>query len=592
MVSVINCAPQVRISLVKTFIAAGFVAAVAGCSSQAVVKNAPVEAEPKLPQVVKVADRNFDTETLYALLVAEFAGDRERFDVMLNNYVQQARATQDVEVAARAARLARYLNAPEAALEMSELWAQLEPNSLEAHFNATMEMVEANQLLPAFDHAQYLALQNEASGLDAIAARAVQINDPGMTQALEQHYLELSKSEPNHVPLLIGLSLLQQQTGKLDQALANTLQAQKVDPDSFQATAQEIRVLQQMGREQEALAKLGAMVERYPGNQRLRLQYARSLIKVDVEAAEEQFLALLAANPSDPDINLTVALIQYELNKYSEAKSHFLLLAQGGKHKSTAHAYLGRILLSEGNPTAAMRHLQQVEPGSEYLPSLAKITDIYIAEGDSDAAWNYLRQASKQADLDLEASEGITLLQSSVLNRAGKVNSAIEHLSDALSAKPESPNLLYARAMLYGQEDQLTAAEADLKQVIQMAPDNAAALNALGYTLADRTNRIEEAYDYIKRAYEISPNDPAVIDSMGWVQYRRGNYEQALVLLKQAFKAMPDDEIAAHLGEVLWVTGDQQLARDVWQQGLRINPKSLVIQTTKERLETGLSRQP
>lgn len=562
-----------------------------GCSNQSVVKQPTPPAPPPLPVVNKVADKNFDTETFYALLVAEFAGDRERFDVMLNNYVQQAKATQDLEVTARAARVARFLNVHDASLAMALQWAELEPGSLEAHLNATLELVEANQVVAAFDHARLLAEQGEPSGLDAIAARALQIGDPGINQDLQDRYKALEPRAPKHAPLLIGLSLLQQQSEELDAALANALRAQSVDPESFQAQAQEVRVLQQMGREEQALTKLGELVERHPTNQRLRLQYARSLVKVDVEQSLEQFQALLAANPSDPDMQLTVALIQYELGQYARAKGHFLLLTEDTKRKNTAHAYLGRILAGEGDNQGAIRHLQQVVPGSDYLPALAKLTDVYLAQGKPEQALGYLSNALA-TDVDDDTRSGITLLQSSVYTRTGEAAQAIELLSEALQGPTPQPGLLYARAMLYTQQDELAAAERDLKEVLAADPNHAAALNALGYTLADRTNRIDEAYDYIQRAYALTPNDPAVIDSLGWVEYRRGNLPKALQLLKRAMQAMPDHEIAAHLGEVLWVTGEQQLAREIWQQGLQLMPESPIIKRTIERLNAGQAGQP
>ncbi len=139
--------------------------------------------------------------------------------------------------------------------------------------------------------------------------------------------------------------------------------------------------------------------------------------------------------------------------------------------------------------------------------------------------------------------------------------------------------------MINEDRDFLELAEEDLRQVLKYQPNNANALNALGYTLADRTDRFEEAYDLITQALNIEPSNPAILDSMGWVQYRLGNYEEAELRLREALKAFPDDEIAAHLGEVLWVTGETEQAEIIWQQGLEINPDSKIIPNVMQRLK-------
>ena len=144
--------------------------------------------------------------------------------------------------------------------------------------------------------------------------------------------------------------------------------------------------------------------------------------------------------------------------------------------------------------------------------------------------------------------------------------------------------------MLYSRIDYLDAAEKDLRRILDINPQHASALNALGYTLADRTDRLDEAYVYIKKALELTPDDPAVLDSMGWVEYRRGNYQASLKLLRKAMAAMPDHEIAAHLGEVLWVTDSKQEAIGIWLEGLKLNSQSQIIHSTVHRLNADIAQ--
>lgn len=556
------------------------------CATSPVATVTP--APPPEPAIQKIADKQFESDTLYALLVAEFAGTRKRFDVMLNNYVQQAKHTKDIEVTARASQLARFLGAHDQSLSMAQQWVELEPRNVEAHFNATVELIHANQLSAAMPHAIIL-LENsyDKTGFDAIAARAAQINDESLTADLARQFESQLTTHPEHISLLVGLSLLEQQLGNLEQALALTQKAHALDAKHFQSAAQGVRILEAMGRKEEALTQLGLLVERFPQNTRLRLQYARALIKTDLIKAQEQFLTLLRAKPKDWDIAITTALIQFELKEYSEAKALLLRLTDEGnqpnKHRSTAHGYLGRIALIEGNKVTAKRHFAQVTRGADYLPSLSKLTDLYIESHSLDHAITHLVAQLQRSDLTEDQQTGIALIQSRVYNKKGDINAAITALSAPLETKPDNIKLLYARAMLLGDNARLNEAEQDLKHVLALNPKNAAALNALGYTLADKTQRYEEAYQYIRQAYELTPEDPAVIDSLGWVEYKRGNVEVALKYLKNAFLLIKDHEISAHLGEVLWVAGQKEAAIAAWKQGLASNPSSSVLRRTLQR---------
>lgn len=560
------------------------VAVLAACANRS-VKPAPEQtpAAPELPAYV--FDRPFNSDTLYALLVAEIAGERQRFDVMLSNYVQQAEATDDPLVTARAARLARYLNAHETALKMARHWLSLEPENPEAHFIAAAELVQANQLLDAVSHAEFLLEHGETSGLDAIAARAQQSQDPEKSADLLREYQRLLAENPQQPVLLIGASLLYQDVGELEQALSHAQAAAALEPDDFQAAAQETRVLQQLGRHEQAREKLSQLVARHPTNAHLRLQYARVLLKTDLAAAQKQFEKLLTESPDDSDLTMTVALIELERQQLDAAKSRFQILLNSDRHRSSAHYYLGRIAASQNDRTGAIDHFSKVGPGSDYLPALSQMAELMAAAGEQQAALDLVRQKRGKTPASLsDQVEGLFLLEAHVLSNQNQLAEALTPLQQGLEQFPDSTKLLYTRAMLFARMDDLPRAEADFKKVLALKPDNAAALNALGYTLADRTDRLEEAYQYIREAYRLAPDDPAIIDSLGWIEYLRGNHEAALKNLRNAMELMPDHEIAAHLGEVLWVSGNKREAQQVWQRGLQLQPDSPIILDTIKRL--------
>ena len=176
------------------------------------------------------------------------------------------------------------------------------------------------------------------------------------------------------------------------------------------------------------------------------------------------------------------------------------------------------------------------------------------------------------------------LLEGQVLLDAAAPALAIEALSEGLQVSPDLPELLYARAMAHGADGRLDGLEADLSRILELDPEDAMALNALGYTLADHTERLDEARALVERALEVAPGEPAYVDSLGWVEYRAGNFEAAVALLEEAYAGFPNDEVAAHLGEALWMSGEEARARAVWFEALEYEQSSDVLHATLRRL--------
>lgn len=560
-----------------------------GCATTAPqVATAPEQeeavAEPK-PEIKKVVDRRFSTDTLYALLVAEMAIDRKRYDIALGNYMQQATSTQDPGVAARATQLARVLNARQSALEMAELWVQLEPENIDAHSVITAELIEANRLSEAFDHSRELLEAGQTTAFESIAANAADENI-AVTRSLINKFETLLNDYPKNVELLVGYSMLLEQDNRHEEALEATRKALSAEPGTITAAFQESRLLQRQGKEDLALQKLAQLVEDNPDNGALRSRYARILAASNLEESRRQFEILLKQTPYDPEVLFTLGLVEKESGLLDEAARRFKALLERQQHISSSNYQLGRIYEQKNLPEEALKYYKGVEPGDFYLSAMTQASNILVASENEYAALQLIRNERETVAGNYKA--GLYMLESNVLANSGQMSAAEVPLSEGLKEFPENIALLYARAMHHVQADNLAEAEADLKTILAMDPNNAAALNALGYTLADRTERIDEAYGYIERALELTPDDPAVLDSMGWVEYRRGNNERALQLLERAMEAMPDHEVAAHYGEVLWVTGNHAKAISIWKKGLENRPNSQIIHKTLHRLNASL----
>lgn len=543
--------------------------------------------EPKVEQLVKakpLPSREFPIETFYSLLVAEMAGSRGRYDIELGNYIQEAHRTRDPGVAARATRIARYISAHQATLNAAQLWLELEPDNPEALYIAATELAQSGQLQDAFKHSEKLLELGSTPIFQNIAVRASQATDTQRESLLGQ-FNRLLGEHPENTQLLVGKGFLLQQQGKAQNALVEVEKALLLEANNIAAAVLKAQLMYELDRPEEALGQLLSVLQKNPQNRRLRLQYARILARVDLEKAQEQFQLLVRQSPDDSELLLSLALVANELGNTSLARESLTRLLDMGEQRDSAHYYLGEIESREDNSDAALKHYQQVEKGPDYLPALSRALDILVARGDLAKARQQMRDVrSRFADDTAQ----FYLLEAQILARHQNLDLADALLTEALTLHPSHTELLYSRAMVNEQRDMIQLTERDLRTIIRYQPNNAAALNALGYTLADRTDRYEEAYELINQALNISPDDPSIIDSMGWVQYRLGNHEEALLRLREAMKAFPDHEIAAHLGEVLWVTGETEEARSVWFRGLELNPDSGIIQRVIQRLEVEL----
>jgi Flp pilus assembly protein TadD len=184
----------------------------------------------------------------------------------------------------------------------------------------------------------------------------------------------------------------------------------------------------------------------------------------------------------------------------------------------------------------------------------------------------------------IEQRREVRQTEAQLLRDAGDNASAYAVLTQALVEYPDDPDLLYDAAMVAEKLDRLDIAEARLVRLIELRPSNAQALNALGYTLVDRTTRIADGLALIERALVLAPDDPFILDSMGWAQFRLGKFDDAEKYLRRALDERPDPEIAAHLGEVLWVKGERIRAQEVWQSQLKAAPENPVLRETMRRL--------
>ncbi|NWA05239.1 tetratricopeptide repeat protein [Pseudomonas gingeri] len=553
-----------------------------GCQALAPVSpgNTPqaedTTAAPEKPKVYS----SFSEDTVFSLLSAELAGQRNRFDIALDNYVTQAINTQDPGISERAFRIAEYLGADQAALDTSLIWAKNAPDDLEAQRAAAIQLARSGRYDDSMVYMEKVLQGKGDTHFDFLALSAAD-TDQDTRNGLMKSFDRLLVKHPKNSQLIFGKALLLQQNGD-NQGALTLLESNPPEDGEVAPLLLRARLLQTMNRGKEAIPLLEKSIKKYPDDKRLRLTYARMLVEQDRMAdAKVQFSSLVQQYPEDDELRFSLALVCLEAKAWDEAKGYLEELIARDSHVDSAHLNLGRIAEEKNDPQGALEEYEQVGPGNDYLPAQLRQTDILVTSGRGAEASKKLAAArDEQPDYAIQ----LYLIEAEILSANNHGDQAWKVLQQALLQYPDDLNLLYTRAMQAEKRNDLAQMEKDLRAILKREPDNAMALNALGYTLSDRTTRYAEAKELIEKAHQLNPEDPAVLDSLGWVNFRLGNLDEAERLLRQALERFPDQEVAAHLGEVLWANGKQSEARKIWGQFLKDQPDSPILRSTIKRL--------
>lgn len=514
---------------------------------------------------------SFSKEVLYTLLVAEFAGRRGQLELSVSNYLDAARTTRDPGVAERATRVAVFARDDERGVEAAKLWVEVDPQSVDAkHFYATLLMRD-HRTEEAVEQLQALIeIWNEESpgrGFDLVSDMLGRSQDKEAALKVMEQLVEGHSDDPD---ALFALATLSGRVGEVDKAVELLDRVRELDPDNNRAVIFHASLLRSEGNTAQALEVLREALERDPNADEVRTTYARLLVDAKRYAeARSQFERLVERSPDDVDIRYALALLLLQTEHTDEARTQFLELTKSGNRKLSAYFYLGQIAETEDDFEAAIEAYHKVDRGENYLNAQIRIAVLLAEQGKLDEAREYLYGVESR---NVKEAVRVYRAEAEILTNADRLNEAIEVYSLALDEFPENSDLLYARAMLAEKLDRLDVLEADLRSILSREPNNAEALNALGYTLADRTDRYDEALELIKQALALQPDDYYIVDSMGWVMYRMGRHQESIEHLRRAMTLSDDSEIAAHLGEVLWVTGDKQEAQEIWNTALESTP--------------------
>ena len=555
-------------------------------------KTAPARKRPPAAQTTKRQAVN-DTaakeiqyadqpgQALYQVMLAEIAVQRGDPLLASSVYADLAMRTRDPQAMERAVEIAGYARRFDLALEIAKLWIDVEPTSKRAQQILTGAMIVSNQLDElAPNLIRTLELDKEALGENLLGLNRMFARNTDR-QAVFQLIDKVCRPFFGVAEAHYAVALAAGSAREFERARAEIQRALELRPNWEAAALLEAQILAQSSTA-EAIKFMQAYAERYPNAYDLQLQLARSLVGEKRYAeAKVYFDRLLQAHPNNPEIIYPVAILALQQNdlKLAEVQLKHLLNLDAA-NKNLAYYYLGQIAEEDKRDADALAYFAKVGSGEQFIPAQVRSAQILVRQDKFSEARQLLANApagTEEERIQLIISEG------ALLREAKQTEAAFALLDNALKKRPEQPDLLYETALLAEKLGKMDILESRLRKLIKLRPDSAQAYNALGYSFAERNIKLAEARELINHALKLLPDDPFILDSLGWVLYRQGDLQGALAYLEQAYAKRDDPEVAAHIGEVLWALGRKEEAQRFLQAAHQKHPdnESLTAATKK-----------
>jgi len=518
---------------------------------------------------------------LLGLLVAEIAAQRNNAGFSAQTYVDLAKRTRDPRVAKRATEIANYARQPGLALEAARIWYAIEPGSPQALQSLGGLLISARRVDEALPYLEKLFAGDATSATNGfmqinrfLAPNPDRSANLGVVRKLAGNYPDLPQAH---------FAIAQAAAAANNDALAleAVRRAGQLRPDWDLAAIFEAQLLQAKAPA-EAQARLAGYLKSYPESREAGLSYARLLVlDKKLPEARQQFKSLLAAHPENTDVLYTVGLLSVQLKDYDEGEAYLSKLLQTRfRDKNGVRFTLGQLAEEKKDLPAALKWYSQVESGEQFVPSRLRYAMVLSKQGKLAEAREYLRSADAG-----EQQVQMRIAEAQLLRDANQNTEAFKVLAQALQEQPDQPDLLYDHALTAERLEKYDILESNLNKLIKLKPDHAHAYNALGYSFAERNVRLDEAKKLIEKAMLLAPEDLFIVDSMGWIYYRMGDYPRAIEYLRRAWNGRPDGEIGAHLGEVLWVSGERAEAERIWQEAVKNSPENDALQKTIKRFK-------
>ncbi|MDP2794211.1 MAG: tetratricopeptide repeat protein [Sulfurisoma sp.] len=552
-------------------------ASLAQQEGEAVAIPVPIPAGPK---VSPLPAQELTPQILYQFLLAEIAGSRGNTTLAVDAHRDLARGTRDPRIAQRAAQIALFARRYEVALDAARLWAELDPESAQARQMVTSLLLAGARPEELADHlARQLAaegpnLPNALLQLNRVLARLPDKRQvPRIVEQVTTPYIGIAEAHFARAVAAHGAQDAVRALGEAERAVA-------LRPEWEQA----VLLRSQLQSRPEAIEGLHRFIAEQRASRDLRQMLARLYVAERRFAeARREFADLLAGAPDDTETLYALGVLSYQQQEPREAERHFRRLIElNYAEADSVRLYLGQLAEDDKRWDEAFKWYEEIGPGEQFVAARLRQAHVLTKQDKFDAALRHLQTVRAG-----HAEHAVRLLigEAQLLREADRTVDALAVLDEGLAAQPDQPELLYESALVAERIGRIDTFESRLKRLLQLKPDHAHALNALGYSLAERNLRLDEAQQLIDRALALAPDDPFILDSKGWVRFRRGDSPGALDALQRAFAIRPDPEIAAHLGEVLWTLGRRDDATRTWSEAAKAHPGNDVLTATIKRFQ-------
>ena len=538
---------------------------------------APGAYSPALPS------QELTAKVVYQLLLAEIAVQRGRTNVAMATYLDLAKSTKDPRIAQRATEIAIYARQPREALEAAKVWTEVDPKSQQARQIIVSVLMNEGKLDQAKPYAQKMLSGED----DQVRQSFLELNNLLARQNDKTAALEMAKQLAEPFPSIAEAHFAVAQAAlnakQQPLALKEIKRANELKPGWEVGALVQAQILWQSDKA-GAMKHYQDFLTRFPNANEVRVSYARMLAgQKNFPAARAQFDALLSNSPGNADVAVTAGMMLLQAKDFDGAEDYLTrALKLNPKDPNSVRFSLGEVNEERKQFDKASQWFKSVTDGEQYFPAQVRIASLLARQNKLAEARDYLRGI--KAESATEKAQ-IVMADAGMLREAKSYQDSFDRLDAGLKEYPDSPDLLYDHAMAAEKLGRIDVLEVDLRKLIKLKPDHAHAYNALGYTLADRTTRFSEAQDLIKKALEISPDDPFIIDSLGWVQFKMGNLDESVNSLQRAFDIRPDPEIAAHLGEAMWANGKRAEATQLWQTAIQDHPENEALLEVVKRLK-------
>lgn len=527
-----------------------------------------------------------EAQVQFQIMAGEMAAGRDQPGAAAQAFVEALKLRADPALAARATQLALIAGDATLAQDAARRWLDIEPTNMDPREVLARLALRGGDVETVY--AQSLEIVRGHAGGPAEGFRHVALllsAEPGQGAAVLGVLDRLGAQYPDLAGAHYARALAALRFDALDVAERSAREALRLEPKSNDYLLLLIGVLVRTDQLAEADSTAATLLRKAKKNEdraEIRLTYARLLLDAGRrDHARAQLQAMLKDDPANRDARYALGVMAITDRQLDEARALFEPLAQDAERGGDAHYQLGRIAELQRDWPRALEHYRAVKAGNQAVDAAVRQAAVLARLNRVQEGRQLLEQLRRQFP---PLGQRLILAEAEMLMDLGYNQDALTVYNRALEGQGDEEGLLYGRSLVFERMGRFPEAEADLRKILVTDPDNARALNALGYMLTVNTARLDEARRLIESALKQEPDDAAIIDSMGWVLFKLGEREQARGYLQKAFDKAGDPEISAHLGEVLWSLGEREKARQVWDQGLARDPEHPVLRQTIERL--------